>query len=85
MTPMGPKASDAIGPLARLHQRDREPDCRAAAGLPQRPTLARCTNGLAMDGNCDAGGREKLSPFEGPHAASDSEGRVAAPSAITAR
>ena len=39
----------------------------------------------AMDGNCNAGGREKLPPFEGPQAASDSEGRVAAPSAITAR
>src|SRR5690349_481783 len=46
--------------------------------------LARCTNGLAMDGNCNAGGREKLSPFEGPQAASDSEGTAAAPSAITA-
>jgi putative transposase len=49
-----------------------------------RQTLARCTNGLAVDGNCNAGGRERLSPFEGPQAASHSEGSAAAPSAITA-
>src|SRR5262245_57553112 len=38
-----------------------------------------------MDWNCDAGSREKLPPFEGPQAASDSEGRVAAPSTSVAR
>jgi hypothetical protein len=52
-----------------------KPDGRAAAGLPQRQTLARCTDGFAMDRN--AGGREKLPPFESPQAASDSEGCVA--------
>ena len=61
---------ERLRPSLRLHQRDREPNCPAAADLPQRQTLARCTNGLAMDGNCNAGGREKLSPFEGPQAAS---------------
>ena len=60
-------------------------DGRAAKGLPQRQTLARRTDGAAMDWNCDAGGREKLPPFEGPQGASDFEGRVAAPSASVAR
>ena len=54
-------------------------------GLPQRQTLARCTDGFAMDWNSHAGGREELPPFEGPQAASDSAGRVAATSASGAR
>ena len=43
--PSGPAAA-----LARLHQRDREPDGYAAAGLPQRQTLARCADGIVMPG-----------------------------------
>jgi hypothetical protein len=51
----------------------------------RRQALARCTDGLAMDCNCNAGGREELPPLEGPQAASDSEGRLAATSASVAR
>jgi putative transposase len=40
---------------------------------------------LRWTANCNAGGREQLPPLEGPQAASDSEGRVAAPSANAAR
>src|SRR5258707_9274553 len=66
--------------LARLHQRDRKPDGRAATGLQQRQTLARCADGVAMDWNRNAGGREELSPFEGPQAAPGSDSPVAATS-----
>ena len=44
---------------------------RTAAALPQRQTLARRTDGFAMDWNRHAGSREELPPFEGPQAASD--------------
>ena len=60
--PAGPARPAAA--LARLHQRDRELDGRAAAGLPQRQTLARCANGVAMDCNRNAGGREELPPLK---------------------
>src|SRR5262249_38046634 len=68
-----------------LHQRDREPDGRAAAGLPQRQTLARCTDGFALDWYRHAGGREELPPFEGPQAAPNPAGRVVATSESVAR
>lgn len=54
--------------LAWLHQRYREPDGSTAAGLPQRQTLAQCTNGFAMDWYRNAGGREELPAFEGSQA-----------------
>jgi hypothetical protein len=58
---------------------------RCCGRLPQRQTLARCADGVAMDYNRNAGSREKLPSFEGPQAASRSEGCVAAPSASAAR
>ena len=71
---------DQLRALPWLHQCDRESDGHAADGLPQRQTLARRTHGAAMDWNRNAGGRDKLPPFEGPQATPDFEGRVAAPS-----
>jgi hypothetical protein len=59
--------------LARLYQCNREPDGSAAAGLPERQTLAQCTDGIAMDRNRNAGSREGLPAFEGAQTASDSE------------
>ena len=54
-------------------------------GLPQRQTLARRTDGPAMDWNRNAGGQKDLPPLEGLQATPDSESRVAAPSTNAAR
>ena len=50
-----PGSARLTAAIARLRQRDREPNGRAATGLPQRQTLARCTNSFAMDCNRHAG------------------------------
>ena len=65
---------------ARLHQCHREPDGGHPPSLPQRQTLAKHQDGVALDRHRDAGSQKDLPPPQGLQATAGAEGRTAAPS-----